>query len=719
MTRRPRRAAFCTALLASLAFTVAETPAAHATDVSITHVDFAADQARLTLTATGLPADATVLPAQLTATVDGHPTPAQVTPVGGLRTAVTRTSVLLVDTSGSMAGSGIAGARTAAAAFLTDVAADVRVGLVSFADATTVLAPPTRDRAVVRAALDRLTAGGNTRLYDALLTAEQQLGSAGERHLLLLSDGTDTASVANQQQVVTRLVADRVQLDVVAFRTQPGTLNALQAMASATSGRLYAAADVDQLAAAFTQVARDYDQQLAVVFSVPAALRGKHAVVAVKLPTTVGTLTASTGVDFPAVTTPPATAAASTAAPSSTPVAASLSAAPSATPAVASASAAASSAPAASASASAAPSSAPAASASASAAVLPAAGGTPPASPTPLTYRGLVTAVVAVGLGLFLLLILAFDVGRTSVGRMRTLRRIARFSLGKTAPLPELPSATGAHGPRAVRESAVARTAVQLASRVVARRDPEQKLRLMLDRAAIPLLPSEWLLVLAGGAAAGTVLMSLLTRNALVGLLVGGTVGGLAPHVVARVRATRRIEAFLAALPDALQVTAGSLATGYSLPQALDTIVRQGQDPIAGEMGRALAQARLGVPIEDALQEVGERMRSKDFEWVVMAIRVNREVGGSLAQVLSTVAGTLREREQLRRHIRGLAAEGVLSAYILVAMPILLGAYLFTFRRAYIRPLYTQPIGLVMLTGAVVLVLLGALWMRSLVKVEV
>ena len=112
------------------------------------------------------------------------------------------------------------------------------------------------------------------------------------------------------------------------------------------------------------------------------------------------------------------------------------------------------------------------------------------------------------------------------------------------------------------------------------------------------------------------------------------------------------------------------------MPQAMDTVVREGQQPITGEFNRALVEARLGVPIEDAMDGVAERMKSKDFAWVVMAIRIQREVGGNLAELLTTVAATLRERERLRRQVQVLSAEGRLSAWILGLLPPVFALYL-------------------------------------------
>jgi Flp pilus assembly protein TadB len=103
----------------------------------------------------------------------------------------------------------------------------------------------------------------------------------------------------------------------------------------------------------------------------------------------------------------------------------------------------------------------------------------------------------------------------------------------------------------------------------------------------------------------------------------------------------------------------------------------------------------------------------------VMAIRIQREVGGNLSEVLETAVTTMRDRSRLIRHIRALSAEGRLSALVLIGMPIVLGAWMFVFRRDYLRPLYTEPMGLLMLGGSIVMVIIGGLWLRKLVQVRV
>ena len=137
----------------------------------------------------------------------------------------------------------------------------------------------------------------------------------------------------------------------------------------------------------------------------------------------------------------------------------------------------------------------------------------------------------------------------------------------------------------------------------------------------------------------------------------------------------------------------GSLAAGLSLAQSVDTIVREGVEPISSEFKRVLIEARLGVALEDALESVADRFDSKDFAWVVMAIKIQRQVGGNLAELLETVAATMREREYMRRQVAALSAEGKLSAWVLGGLPPLFMLYLLLTNRDYVMVLFTDPIG--------------------------
>jgi tight adherence protein B len=267
--------------------------------------------------------------------------------------------------------------------------------------------------------------------------------------------------------------------------------------------------------------------------------------------------------------------------------------------------------------------------------------------------------------------------------------------------------------------SGVARSAVDLAGRVIAKRDFESALLRQLEASAIPLKPAEWLLIQTGAMLGVSLLLFLLSGGKLVPTLFGIVLGIALPLGFLKFKESRRTSAFLAGLPDTLQLIAGSLSAGYSLPQAVDTVVSEGTEPIAGEFKRALIETRLGVPIEEALEGIAERVRSQDFAWVVMAIRIQREVGGNLAEILTTVAATLRERERLRRQVQVLSAEGRLSAWILGGLPVAFSLYLLTARPDYLKVLVTDRIGIVMLAGGVVLMIVGSFWLRKVVRVEV
>jgi tight adherence protein B len=247
----------------------------------------------------------------------------------------------------------------------------------------------------------------------------------------------------------------------------------------------------------------------------------------------------------------------------------------------------------------------------------------------------------------------------------------------------------------------------------------EERLALLLDRGGLRMRPNEWLVIRGISGLVGLAMFVVVAHSLLVGLLVGAPLGWLAPQVWLKRKARRRRNAFLDRLPDSLQLVAGSLSAGYSLLQALDGLVQEGEEPVAGEVARALASARLGVPIEDALDQVAERLDSPDFSWTAMAIRIQREVGGNLGEVLLKVGETLRERAALRRQVRALSAEGRLSGYILVAIPLLLGLYEVTFRREYARVLWTTPIGIACVGMTAVLMVVGSFWMRAVVNVEV
>ena len=159
-------------------------------------------------------------------------------------------------------------------------------------------------------------------------------------------------------------------------------------------------------------------------------------------------------------------------------------------------------------------------------------------------------------------------------------------------------------------------------------------------------------------------------------------------------------------LPDTLTLISTSLRAGYSLLQAVEAVASEAPNPTAREFGRAIAEARLGRPVVGALEGITNRTQSQDFEWAVMAIEIQREVGGNLAEVLQTVAETMRQRNRLKGEIRALTAEGRISAYVLGALPFAMAGFLLATNPEYIGTLFTTTFGFVAV--GVGLALMGA-----------
>jgi tight adherence protein B len=317
-------------------------------------------------------------------------------------------------------------------------------------------------------------------------------------------------------------------------------------------------------------------------------------------------------------------------------------------------------------------------------------------------------AVAALGLGLILLFTMLASMATASVDRESVEARIAQF----TSPDAALAAKEAGEG-KDIRDQAR-----DAAAEMLRRNESlEARIATRLEAAGSGFKPSEWLLLHAAIAIGSGFVGLLLAKG--VGLFLFLLLGIVLPWMWLGFKRNRRLASFGSQLADTLQLMSGSLSAGLSLAQSVDTIVREGNEPVTSEFKRVLVEARLGVNIEDALEGVSGRMESKDFGWVVMAIRIQREVGGNLAELLNTVADTLREREYLRRQVKTLSAEGRLSAWILGLLPPLFMAYLTLTKWDYVKPMFTTPFGWLMLGGAGVILTVGVFWMSKVVKVDV
>jgi len=255
------------------------------------------------------------------------------------------------------------------------------------------------------------------------------------------------------------------------------------------------------------------------------------------------------------------------------------------------------------------------------------------------------------------------------------------------------------------------------------RHESSAKTALLLERADLPLRVNEWYVLRAIAVFVATCLGWFMLHGSTLGELIGALLGMLAgfflPPLLLNLLSGRRARKFEMQLPDVLTLVASSLTSGFSLSQSIDAIAHDAAEPAAKEFARALAETRIGADLEDALDRMAIRMDSTNMTWTVMAIRIQRHVGGNLAETLRTTAKTLRERESLRRQVLALSADGRLSAYILIGLPILLGGWMYVVNRAYLALLWTTFLGGAMLVFAAVAMTMGILWMRQTVKVEV
>lgn len=311
----------------------------------------------------------------------------------------------------------------------------------------------------------------------------------------------------------------------------------------------------------------------------------------------------------------------------------------------------------------------------------------------------------ALGLGgaLFLILFLVF-------GNRGAVERDLQDRLGHYANI--APDAKGRI------KNPLLRRFVRQAETVARKRGLLGNIETALDQANIPLRPGEAI----AGALAASILASVfvgVVTQSIIGALVGAVGSLMLASAAVNFVARKERSQFVRQLPDTLNLISTSLRAGYSLLQALEAVGSEAPNPTRREFGRALNETRLGRPPVEALKDVAERMESVDFDWAVLAISIQREVGGNLAEVLQTAAETMVHRNRLRREMKALTAEGRISAIVLGAMPFLLFLFLYTTNRDYLSPLFTELRGQVAIGLAMFLLAAGIFWLTRIIKIEV
>jgi tight adherence protein B len=269
-----------------------------------------------------------------------------------------------------------------------------------------------------------------------------------------------------------------------------------------------------------------------------------------------------------------------------------------------------------------------------------------------------------------------------------------------------------------VRHSAIFQRAVDITGGIAERRGLLTMAETKLDQASMPLRAAEALTIYAAFVIAMFLGSVLLTRSFLP-IVILTAIGALLPAAYVNFKISRRKKKFMAQLPDTLSLLAGTLKAGYSFMQGVEAVSQEVEEPMGTELRRVVSEAQLGRPVEDALESAAERMDSEDFAWAVMAVKIQREVGGNLAELLMTVAETMTARTRLRGEVKALTAEGRMSAIILGILPPGVGAIMYVLNKEYMEVLFQESIGIGMLVAAVISMGIGFAWMLKIINIKI
>jgi tight adherence protein B len=239
-----------------------------------------------------------------------------------------------------------------------------------------------------------------------------------------------------------------------------------------------------------------------------------------------------------------------------------------------------------------------------------------------------------------------------------------------------------------------------------------------LARADLKLTPAEFFIVRVTATIAGGILGFLIFRQFFM-VLPAGIAGYFMPQFYVRFRQGQRKGAFAAQLSDAINLLANSLRSGYSLPQSMELLSREMQPPIADEFGRVVREIGLGVPFEQALDNMVRRNKNDDLDLMVTAVLVNHEVGGNLAQVLEIIGHTVRERIRIKGEIQVLTAQQQMSGYVVGLMPFALTLFLFIINPEYMGELFHSLCGELLACTAFGMVGMAFVLIRKIVNIEV
>lgn len=243
-------------------------------------------------------------------------------------------------------------------------------------------------------------------------------------------------------------------------------------------------------------------------------------------------------------------------------------------------------------------------------------------------------------------------------------------------------------------------------------------LDLKMQKAGIPLLGTEFLLLLLLSFFITIVIAFIVSKKLYVGFMIAIAVV-MAEWIYVLLKVDRREAAFTNQLGDCLMMVANAMRAGFSFLQAMELISKEMEPPISDEFKHVMRDIGLGASVERALDDMDKRVSSPDFSLVVTAVLIQQQVGGDLAHILDTISATIQDRIRMRREVRTLTAQGRMSGWVLAALPVALGALLSVITPNYLEPLFKETIGQIAIGVATVMVIIGFIVIQRIVDIDV
>ena len=309
----------------------------------------------------------------------------------------------------------------------------------------------------------------------------------------------------------------------------------------------------------------------------------------------------------------------------------------------------------------------------------------------------------------FILLILIFLLEYRSRNRQALARRM-RYYAGDM----ETQEAPKARKTLAERFRELLRSGGRLLSNIRHARGLDFK----MQKAGIPLLGTEFLLLLGISFVLSAVIAYIISKRWYVGVIIALLVV-MVEWIYVLLKINRREAAFTNQLGDCLMMVANAMRAGFSFLQAMDLVSKEMEPPMSDEFKHVMRDINLGASVERALDDMDQRVSSPDFSLVVTAVLIQQQVGGDLAHILDTISDTIQDRIRMRREVRTLTAQGRMSGWVLAALPFALAALISVTNPSYLEPLFQERIGQIAIVGAIFMVVIGFFVINRIVDIDV